>query len=177
MLSACGDDDDYVVKPRGYFRIDLPPRTYKTFDTASCPFTVEIPKYSLALPKRGANSCWYNVEFPYFKATLHLTYVPVIHNLDTLIRDSYDLARRHIEKSSGLDDQPVVRAKDKVYGMVYDISGNAATPYQFYVTDSTNHFLLGSFYFNSRPNKDSIAPVMNFLREDLIHFVETVKWK
>ena len=64
-----------------------------------------------------------------------------------------------------------------VYGVLYEIKGNAASSVQFYATDSTKHFLRGALYFNTVPNKDSLAPAIQFVEEDIIHLIETLSWK
>jgi gliding motility-associated lipoprotein GldD len=64
-----------------------------------------------------------------------------------------------------------------VIAVLFEIKGNAATPYQFFATDSTTHFLRGSLYFNVYPNKDSLAPVVDFVKKDIFRLIETLEWK
>ena len=177
---ACDDDDEKIFspKPRGYFRIDFPEKKYVALDT-SCPYSFEIPTYAQigADKHKNAEPCWYNIEFPKFGATIHLSYKPVNNDLNVFLEDSRNFAIRHQIKATGLDESIVVRDSAKVYGLVYDIAGNTASSVQFYLTDSTHHFLRGALYFNSVPNIDSPKIVIDFIREDILHMVKTCKWK
>ena len=181
MLSACGEDPDDVVyspKPKAYFRIDFPEKKYVTYDSV-CPFTFETPVYSRVEKDADPNSqpCWINVKYPQFNAQLHVSYAPVSNDLNNYIETSRELAIKHQIKASGLDEQVIIRDSAKVYGLLYDIAGNTASSVQFYVTDSTNHFLRGSLYFNVAPNIDSTKIVVDFLKKDILHMIQTFKWK
>lgn len=180
-FTSCVDDDDEVVyapRPRGYFRIDFPEKTYRMYDSI-CPYAFEIPIYSFIDQDKhlGADPCWLNVNFPKYKAQLHLSYKEINHNLQTYLEDSRDFAVKHQIKATGLDETPVIRDSARVYGLVYDIAGNTASSVQFYVTDSTKHFVRGALYFNTVPNIDSLKIVIDYLRGDIIHMIKTFRWK
>lgn len=181
VFSSCEDDEDkiYSPKPRGFFKINFPEKNYRIFDSV-CPYTFEIPTYSRITQDKhkGAEPCWLNLEFPQFKATLHLSYKAVSDtNLNVFLEDSRDFAIRHQIKATGLEESVVIRDSAKVYGLVYDIAGNTASSVQFYLTDSTNHFLRGALYFNTVTNIDSLKIVIDFIREDILRMVQTCKWK
>lgn len=180
VFISCGDDDDEVFtpKPKGYFRVDFPQKNYHLYDS-TCPYSFEIPAYSFIDrdKHKGADPCWINVNFPKFNAQLHLSYKEIHNNLDTFLIDSRDLAIKHQVKATGLNETVIVRDSARVFGLVYDISGNTASNVQFYLTDSTNHFMRGALYFNAVPNIDSLKIVVDFLREDVIHLIKTFKWK
>lgn len=175
-LTGCISEDDETItpKPRSYYRLSFPERGYKSFNN-SCPFTFEIPNYSSITKQK--DRCWVNLNFPSFNGTLHLSYKPVNGDLEGLLKDSYTLASKHQIKASGMTEQLIAKEASKVYGLVYEIEGNAASAIQFHLTDSTNHFLRGALYFNQKPNIDSIAPVISFLKEDINHIFETFEWK
>jgi gliding motility-associated lipoprotein GldD len=177
-LISCGGDDEYSPKPRGYFRIDLPKKTYQLYDK-DCPFTFEYPKYAriVADNERLAEPCWLNFEFPHFGAILHLSYKELNHGPDEYIKYCWELAQKHIAKASGMNNVEVFNKQEKVYGLVFNIEGNAASPLQFYVTDSVKHFLRGSLYFNAVPNRDSIGPVFEFIHTDIERMIKTLHWK
>lgn len=180
-FSSCEEDEDKVFspKPRGYFRINFPERNYRVFDSI-CPYTFEIPTYSKITQDKhkGAEPCWLNLEFSQFRATLHLSYKEVTDtNLNQYFEDSRDFAIRHQIKATGLEESVVIRDSAKVYGLVYDIAGNTASSVQFYLTDSTKHFLRGALYFNTVTNIDSLKIVIDFIRQDILHMVQTCKWK
>jgi gliding motility-associated lipoprotein GldD len=178
-LVSCDDDDVvYSPKPKGYCRIDFPKKNYRIYDSL-CPYIFEIPKYSRIVNDENpeANPCWLNLEFPEFKATLYLSYKPVKNNIAKYLDDSHDIANRHQIKATGLNEVAILRDSAKVYGLLFDIAGNTASSLQFYLTDSTTHFLRGSLYFNSVPNIDSLQVVIDFLKLDVLHLINTTKWK
>jgi gliding motility-associated lipoprotein GldD len=176
FLAGCRERS--IPKPRGYFRIDLPPKEYRTYDT-TCPFIFEYPVYGHISYNVGKNSetCWFNLEFPHFKAIVHFSYKPVTKNLEVLLKESNDYAYSHSIKADAITEQPWQNPEHKVFGILYDIKGNTASSIQFFLTDSTKNFLRGALYFSAEPNADSLAPVIQFFREDIIHMVETFKWK
>jgi gliding motility-associated lipoprotein GldD len=165
-------------KPRGYFRIALPEKEYVPIDTI-LPYCFERPVYSKIVPDHGYNKepYWINLKFPQFKAQVHISYKPVEGNLYQLLEDNRELAFKHTVKADAIRERLFEAPEKNVYGMLYEIKGNTASPVQFFVTDSTRHFLRGSLYFNVVPNKDSIAPVLEFIKDDITHLVETIEWQ
>jgi len=179
FLSACGDDDEIgTPRPRGYFRITFPEKEYMKYNE-SCPFTFDMPKYSSIVPdtKGDAQACWINVEFSRYRGILHLSYKPVNNNIASYLEDSRTLAIKHQQKADAIDEKRVINDSAKVYGLIYDIEGNAASNVQFYLTDSTKHFIRGALYFTAAPNKDSLAPVIGFIREDVFRLIDSFRWK
>jgi gliding motility-associated lipoprotein GldD len=176
ICSGCGEN--YSPKPRGYYRIDFPEKKYRLYDSI-CPFTFEYPVYGKVARdiERNAEPCWMNIEFDHYQSKIHLSYKDVNKNISTFIEDAHVLAYKHTIKADAIDEKPVMDEKRKVYGLIYEIRGNAASSVQFYVTDSTKHFLRGALYFNVPPNKDSLAPAINFFRKDILHLIETLHWK
>ncbi len=177
FLAAC--TEHYTPKPRGYFRIDLPEKHYQLFDT-TYPYSFEYPDYARIVPDDRPESepYWLNIEFPQFKGTVYISYKDVSGNLVEYLEDSRTFVIKHIPKADAIEDSLVYRPQDRVFGLLYDIEGSsAASPCQFFVTDSTKHFLRGALYFNTEPNNDSLAPVIGFVREDIIHMLETFHWK
>ena len=168
-----------IPRPRGYFRIDLPEKSYRVYET-TCPLQMEVPNYAkveLFKDKMSNDSCWFNVYFPKFNARIHCSYMPVNNNMDRLLHDAYGFAAKHEMKATALKRTIISDSLNQVYGIVYDIEGEAASQLQFFLTDSTSHFFRGSLYFFNAPNPDSIAPVLDFLREDVMHLTETIRWK
>lgn len=191
LLSSCGDDDDkiYSPKPKGYFRIDFPEKKYRSYDSLTeCNF--EIPEYSYIQTNKqqgvnvdtgryaNSNPHWINLLFPKYKATVNITHLSVNNNLNVFLEDSRFFAfSKHTVKATGIDETMVIRDSAKVYGLLFDIAGNTASSVQFYLTDSTKHFLRGALYFNSVPNVDSLKIVIDFIRKDILHLVQTTNWK
>lgn len=181
IFISCGNDDDEdisIPKPKGYFRIDMPKKEYRVYDSL-CPYSFEMPLYSFIDNDKhlGADPCWLNLHFPKFNAQIHLSYKVITNNLDTVLEQSRDFAIKHQVKATGLEETVIIRPEAKVYGLVYDIAGNTASNLQFYLTDSTHHFIRGALYFNSVPNIDSQKVVIDFIRKDVERMITSFKWK
>jgi gliding motility-associated lipoprotein GldD len=185
LAASYGCREVNVPKPRGHFRIDLPARKYVLFNDQTekrnnLPLSFEYPAYGHLVFQgdHGSNPGWFNIEFPSFKAKIYLTYKDVHNDLDSLLSQSYDLnVKYHVSKADAIKEQVYSSSENKVYGILYDLKGNTASSVEFYVTDSLRHYLRGSLYFASEPNADSLAPVIDFFREDILHLIETLKWK
>jgi gliding motility-associated lipoprotein GldD len=176
-ISAISCSGDYSPRPRGYFRIDFPERSYVQFE-GDCPYRFMYPSYAdiNVDDSRIANPCWINIDFPEFGGRLHISYKEVDNNLVEYLEDARKLAFRHTVKADAIDESMFINNSDKVYGVLYEIKGNAASALQFYLTDSSRHFFRGALYFNVNPNKDSLAPVIDYFREDLLYLIETFNW-
>ena len=182
FFSSCGGDDDIPTpKPFAYFRIDLPEKKYSLFSD-SCPFEFEYPsEYALVLADSDNNAepCWKNIVYPRFAAEVNLSYKHIDNNnhFEKYLDDSWTLATKHQVKASGMSETPIKRVNAKVYGLMFEIEGNTASNIQFYLTDSTHHFLRGALYFFAHPNYDSLSPVIDFLKKDVERMITTLKWK
>ncbi|WP_222166808.1 gliding motility lipoprotein GldD [Edaphocola aurantiacus] len=183
FVTSCKPEPS-MPKPRGYFKIDLPEtHAYKTFDSAGFPFRFEYPVYGkvvqdLNLIKEEHQPYWINVNFPGINAMIYLSYKAIAPgaDLNDLVRESYKLTNAHNKKADFID-APAFTTKSGMEGVFYTVGGNAASVYQFYVTDKTKHFIRGSLYFNSAPNADSIAPAATFLKKDIEHLIETLQFR
>lgn len=180
LLNAC-DNNDFTPKPRCYFRIALPEKKYKTFDSIY-PYSFEYPTYSFIRPdlNEKAEPFWINIELPAYKGTLYLSYKRVINDniLYQYFEDARSFANKHIAKADNIEPIIVADDKNQIYGLIYDIKGvGVASTYQFCVTDSTTNFLRGALYFNILPNNDSLSPVIDFIKADIDHLIQTLRWK
>ena len=176
LFVSCSQD--YLPKPAGYYRIDLPEKKYQVYNS-ECPYKFEYPVYFNANKSDQINAepCWLNLSFPAFKAKIHLSYKTVSANINPLIEECRNLVYKHDIKADAIDETIYSDSINKIYGTLYEIKGNAASSIQFYVTDSTKHFVRGALYFEVKPNKDSLAPVINFIEQDITHLIETLRWK
>jgi gliding motility-associated lipoprotein GldD len=174
-LASCGGNTDYAPKRTGYFRISLPERKYTTYNSES-PFTFEYPAYSTIEAVAG-HPYWLNIVFPRFRCNVYVSYITIDTNLGALLEECRKFVVEHEVKATAINQQEVINSKDKIYGMIYDIEGNAASNMQFYLTDSTRNFVRGALYFYAVPNKDSLQPVAAFVKEDINHLVQTFRWK
>lgn len=181
IFSSCDPDVVYTPRPRGYFRIELPAKKYVQYDSAGVPYTMEIPEYSRMFPSSApdAPSTWKDLYFGEFKATLYMSYHEITSDslFAQLVNQSWELTEAHQSKSQALKDSLILRPDDRVFGTVIELGGSAASLLQFYLTDSTKNFIRGSLYFYAVPNKDSLQPVLDYIKDDVFHIVETIKWK
>jgi gliding motility-associated lipoprotein GldD len=179
LITAISCKQEYIPKPHGFFRIGFQEKSYHKFDSAGIPFIFEIPDYSKIVPdhERLAEPFWFNLKIPAHKAELNLSYKKIENNLGQLTEDSRKLAYKHDVKADAINEKIYVNPAKKVYGTIYLIDGNAASPLQFYLTDSTHNFLRGALYIREVPNIDSLRPVIDFLTPDIIRLIETTEWK
>lgn len=165
--------DDVLPKPKGYLSLSYPEPKYAFFDK-TCGYSFEYNSVGKIIDK---GDCNFVIEYPQMKATVFLNYRPVNKNIEKLLRDAQKLTYEHVVKADGIVEQPYVNKDSKTYGMFYEVGGNAASQSQFYVTDSTKHFLMGSMYFYAKPNFDSVLPAANYVKNDLRMLMESLKWK
>jgi len=168
---------DYTPRPVGYNRIDLPERNIKEFVFPE--FSFSYPDYIRidTLKSSAKNEYWFNIVYPQNGAVIHLTYIRVNKNtVNKAIDDSYHLAYSHAIKAENIEQIAYKNEKAHVSGIFYDIQGDVATPAQFFLTDSLNHFVRGSFYFSTTVDMDSIEPVTERVKEDLKAMIGSFRW-
>jgi gliding motility-associated lipoprotein GldD len=184
-LAAClfSCNSGYTPKPRGYFKIDFPAHQYRVFDQPGYPYSFEYPVYAEVLRDSSffeaapENPYWINIDFPRFDARIYVSYKKIGPNsFDKLKDDAYKMTMKHSYKATSIDDS-VIRTPSGVSGVFFTVGGNAATAKQFYLTDSTRNFLRGALYFDAAPNEDSVGIVNRFLQEDMLHLINTFRWK
>lgn len=178
---AAGCSEDPVPKPRGYFRIDLPADSTKTV-VSHCPFTAEVPVYARLVDGKGngpddGRTCWTNMLFPGQRAAVHMTWRRVEGDLPELVRDAHEFKEKHQAVATRIKVEEVIRPNDRVFGTIFAVDGNVASPMVFYLTDSVSNFLYGSLYFDVRPNADSLAPVTDRIRTDIRSFAHSLRWE
>lgn len=176
LLMACSKEQS--PKPRGYYRITFPEKSYRSLDQ-TLPYNFQVPVYSNVTPDllNPAQKEWITLDIPGNHAQIHISYKKINNNLSQLIEESRSLVYKHSGKASSIDEKIFVYPIKKTYGTLYTIKGNAASPMQFYLTDSVNHFLRGALYIREVPNYDSLRPVIRFLSEDLVKLMVTTEWK
>ena len=176
LFWACGDVA--VPKPYGYFRIDLPQHTYRTIDTLNLPYRFDLPKNVLLIDRKDeGGSFWIDLYYPQLNASIYCSYLRVDNNFMDMLEDSRKIVYKHSVKADGIGEQVFENKQNNVHGILYDLKGNTASTIQFFLTDSTKHFFRGALYFNNVPNKDSIAPMAEYIREDVMRIMESFEWK
>lgn len=177
ILCFISCQNEPTPKPTAYFRIDFPEKEYRPINELPFPVEFELPQYSrINLERTKEDSSFFNIDFPRYGARIHISYHAVEDNLDQLLENSRSLVYKHVVKAQDIDEKMVFNQADQVYGTYYQIEGNAASGSQFYLTDSSNHFMRGALYFNVEPNYDSIAPVQEFIKADIERLIESFKW-
>ena len=171
MLTSC--EDNNIPKPRGYYRVTFPQKTYKPY-IAKGKFKIQIPEYAIIDTSR-ADSGWYNINFPKFNAIVYLTYRDSV-NIDKMVEESRELVYKHTIKADDIIEQSFINAPNKVYGSIYELKGNTATSLNFHIVDSVSRYLRGALYFSTKPNKDSLAPSIKFIEDDVKYMMEKFEW-
>ena len=188
LLSCISCTQVSTPKPYGYFRIETPDTAYMSFkkchlstfnsqlSTINYPYTFALSRNAVVQPV-GDEPYWINLCYPALNATIHCSYKPVRNNLRELTNDALEFVYRNASFASAIPEQEYARPEAHVYGVLFDLEGNTASSCQFFVTDSTRHFFRASVYCNCPPNADSLAPVYEYLRTDIVKMVETFEWK
>ncbi len=154
------------------------------FDQPGYPYTFEYPVYSKVIKDtsffdaKPENDWWINIDVPRFAGRIYISYKEVAkNNFDSLVNDGFKMAyKQHTDVSTGINES-LIHTPNGVEGIYFSLSGNTATANQFFLTDSTKHFLRGALYFNAAPNEDSLGIVNDFLKKDVLHLINTLKWK
>ncbi|MFM7710825.1 MAG: hypothetical protein ACKO5C_07905 [Ferruginibacter sp.] len=200
-LAAC--NADYSPKRKGYFQIALPEKhTYRVFDSAVFPYAFEYPTYARIVPdssffgEKPENEFWLNVEFPAYNACLYMSYKRIgdqvvykrkrvdgsytdsvgVNQFELLRKDAFKLTNKNDVQATSILDSLVINPQG-IHGVYFKVGGNAATARQFFLTDTTHHFFRGALYFNATPNADSLRPVHRFFEQDILHLIQTFRWK
>ena len=184
FLNACGEEPSYTPKPRAFPKVEYPERSYRQFDKDYCNFTFEYPAYAeiqqdtLFFGEKPAHPCWFDIFMPAFDSRVHCSYYPISREktFDQLKSDAFEMVEWHNKKANYIQELPIKR-EGGINGFAFVIEGPAASPFQFYLTDSTDNFLRGALYFNTQARPDSLEPIYQFVEEDILHVIETFQWK
>lgn len=182
LLTSC--NSTFVQKPQGFFKIDFPKHQYQTFNEPGYPYSFDYPTYAKVVKDtsffeaKPENPYWINIDFPQFNGRIYISYkdVGAKNNFSKMVNDAFSLTYKHTSKATGINDS-LLSTPNGVHGIFFRVGGNAATAKQFFLSDTTKHFLRGALYFDAAPNEDSLRIVNNFLQQDLLHLINTFKWK
>lgn len=195
-------NDGFTVKKDGYYKIDFPEKKYITFDEPSFPYTFSYPVYAQivkgsAVPGEDDQSPYsIDISFPEFNGKIFISYKDIsgssvykvktpsggyrdsvaVNDFDKMVDDAYKLAFKNDIKAQSITDS-VMHTPNGITGIYFQLSGNVATANQFLLSDTSNHFLRGALYFDATPNEDSLKPVNAFLKDDMKHIINSLKWK
>ncbi len=175
MVVAVGCKQRYVPRPRGYYRIAIPEASYSPLLLSDYPYTFALSDNAVVKPL-DEEPYWMDVWYPTFNVRIHCSYKPVRNNLRELSDDAQSFVYKHSGIASAIPEQGFENTDARVYGVLYELEGNTASPFQFYLTDSLHHFFRGAVYFNCVPQQDSLAPVIRYMNGDVRHLIETFRW-
>lgn len=165
-----------VPKPYGYFRLAVPDTAYVNYE-GPAPFRFALSRNAeVKLRPTSSEKYWMDIYYPSLNATIHGSYFSVHHNLDILTDDAFKLVYKHAAQATAIPEQAFENPQAQVFGVLFNLQGNTASPYQFFLTDSTRHFFRASVYCDCFPNADSLAPVYNYLEHDIRRLIESWQW-
>lgn len=172
LLVSCGKDP--VPKPYGELRLEYPAPKYQKFEN-NCNYTFEYSDFANITDAK--KPCWYYLNYPKMKAKVFVTYYPIQNDFAAHIQEAEKMVYEHTIKASAIDTKSFEYPEKKVYGNFYELKGQSASNLQFYITDSTKHFVTAYLYFNTRPKPDSLAPAVDYIKRDMKHLLDTFEWK
>jgi len=176
VTSVLGCKDEVLPKPKGMLSLNYDAPFFEKIN-ADCDFSFEKNKKALLQKAFKKNQCGYTLTYPHLNATIYLSHREINNDLRKLLKDAQNLTQEHVVKADEIIPKSYDDPENKVYGMFYEVLGDAASQSQFYVTDSVRNFLLGSLYFNVKPNYDSVYPAAIYLQKDMRRLMETTRWE
>lgn len=184
LICSCREPEATIPKPRMFPRVEFPVKAYQAFDESYCAFNFDYPKYAEVIRdtaffgEKPVHPCWFDILIPSLNGRLHCSYYPIRSNaeLEKLIDDAFVFASKHNRQADYRDELKIQKPND-VSGVLFDVSGEVATPVHFFLTDSTQHYFRASLYFNNQVNPDSMEIVHEFVKDDIAQMIETFEWK
>lgn len=184
MFISCQEESNRIPKPRMFPKVEYPVKEYQKFEQSYCNFTFDFPVYASIekeesfFEEKPLNPCWFDIVIPSLNGRIHCSYFDIKNDqsFDKLVSDAFKLTGQHNIKANYRDEM-LIEKPNNVSGVIFDVDGPVASPTQFYLTDSTNHFLRGALYFNNKVDPDSMAPVHDFIKRDIAKMIETFSWK
>ena len=120
---------------------------------------------------------WVTLNYEKLNAEILITHKKILNysELNEFVQESYKLIGRHQIKAESIIEKRVVTPK-KTHAILFEIKGEVASPYQFITTDSTRNFLRAALYLDNPAANDSIMPVIEYLKNDVNHILNTLVW-
>lgn len=184
MALSCGEERVNTPKPRMYPKVDYPTKEYEPFVLEACNFSFQKPKYSTVktgikfFDEKSSHPCWFDLQLKDFNGSIHFSYNPIndANALDKLVSDAFRIVEQHNTKAE-YREEVLIENKNGVNGLLFNLEGPVASPINFFLTDTTQHFVRASLYFNASVDPDSIAPILDFVSDDMRTIIETFQWK
>ncbi|MFT7343845.1 MAG: gliding motility-associated lipoprotein GldD [Lentimonas sp.] len=175
LLTSCGENVIYVPKPPTYLKVDVPEATYSKFEDR-CPYTFDISSL-YNVKEISKDNCHKDIDLGVLNGVVHFSYIQMEAPLSEYVNFANDKIDEHKVMATAIEDKQILRPDKKVYGTFFSLEGNVASPFQFYLTDSTDRFVSAVVYFNSAPNYDSLKPTLDYVKTDLLRMIESFEWK
>lgn len=178
LLIAC-ENKNYTPKPKAYPRIYFPEKeNFVQYQNAECPYTFQYPNYARIQIENKEKPCWFNIYFKDFNATIYMSYKSIGKDIsmEKVLEDAHKLTYAHTKKADYIDEA-IIKNKNGVKGQLAEVGGNVATNVQFYLSDDEKNYIRGALYFESAPNIDSVQPMVDFIKKDMLHIFETFEWR
>jgi gliding motility-associated lipoprotein GldD len=184
-LASCGSPGGPSPRPRAYPKVNYPEKKLREFGEDVCDFSFSFPDYARVVrdtaffEEKPVHPCWFDLYMPDFDGRIHFSYYPVGNgkSLDQLKKDAFELVDWHNKRANYIEELPFSNPEENVQGIAFQIEGPAASPFQFYITDDEEHFVRGALYFNTQVRPDSLAPIIDFVTEDIATLLESFRWK
>lgn len=179
LLTLTGCDREYLPKPLGYNRLELPEPAYRPLPD-TLPYSFEYSKHAKLLADTSSirEKFWIEIYYPRIKSNIHITYKPLNNNkalLKEFMDDAYTLTAKHQIKAYAINEVITVTPSGKT-AVIAELEGEVPSQFQFTVTDSAQHFLRGALYFNTKVQNDSLAPAIEYMKRDMMHIINTLEW-
>ena len=171
LIFSC-NSKPIIPKPKSMLNLKFTNPSY-IIKKSKCPYSIKINKSSNFVSQ---NKCNDRIIYSNLKGTIYLSYRRINNNFDSLISDAYNMPLKHIGKAFGIPEKVFINRRNKTYGSLFQIVGDAASQVQFFLTDSLNHFIFGALYFYKKPNYDSVMPAVNYIGNDISKLMESLKW-
>ncbi|MDR2916737.1 MAG: gliding motility protein GldD [Tannerella sp.] len=170
---------NYTPKPKGFLRIELPAAQYAAFNETGLPYTFSVSRQAtIELPPTDSATHWLNIDYPGLQAKIYCSYKQITHQtLHEYTDECIKLAERATRNADAITEKFYENKENKVYGTLFLIEGESASPIQFLLTDSMAHFFRGALYYKEKSNTDSIAPVTEYIKNDITELIQTFHWK
>ena len=177
MLFSC--TRTYTPKPKGFLRIELPTAQYITFDKAGMPYAFSFSRYAvIEQPPADSAMYWINISYPDINAKIYCSYMQITpKTLNEHMADCVKLAERVARNAEAITEKSYENNDNNAYGTLFIIDGESASPVQFVLTDSVKHFFRGALYYKHTPDTDSIAPITDYIKNDITELIQTFHWK
>ncbi|TGE05243.1 gliding motility lipoprotein GldD [Hymenobacter fodinae] len=180
LAASCTSAPDFTPKPKGYNRIDLPPHAYQQLAPGH-PYTFQYSRYAKILRDSSylAQPHWINVYYPQLHANVQITYADLQRNKqlsNKLLEDARKLTSKHQIKATAIDES-VLKTPNGMRVAVFELQGDVPSQFQFYTTDSTKNFFRGALYFRTATANDSLAPVIDYVKKDIVQLLNTLKYR